>query len=316
MSGKRTTRYLLLLLGALALLWWLSGLLSPGAKQRTFRETLLELDTNTIGAFTITPAPYKGIPPFHFRRTGSGTWRMFWANDSADADPAPVHDLLRLWSRMHVDRFAGRVADIAQRYDLTDSTADRFTIQAGGKQHDLLVGGQTNTDPSMTIVQLPGDVNAYAIEGPMGRYADQTFGGWLPKYLLTGDPKNWTRLTFNFPGNTGYVMERVNDRWTVGGTELDPERTERFLISLSRARGQEVTAPSDTLNAVPMYRLLVEDSTRSAPMIVVVFSSNGGFIVRSTLNPSTVMPFNGENEVPRMFRPPAAFMPQHEAADP
>ena len=308
MFGKLRTKHLLLLLGLLAALWWLSGLFSPRAQQRTFREDLLKLDSNTVTAFTITPALFKQLPPFRFHRISEG-WRMTWGKDSSLADPAPIHVLLRSWSNMHVVNLAGRLADIAGRYDLTDSTVDRLTITAGNETHELLVGRTTAGEAPMTVVNAPGDEHAYAVEGSLGMYADYTYGEWLAKYLVTGDPKNWRRLVFNFPADSGYVMERDGDRWSIDGVPADTARVERFLSSLARARGQSVTDPADTLNAVPQFRLIVEDTTRSAPITVIIYVSKDKFIVRSSLNPGTVMPFGGRDEIPRMFRSRLAFMP-------
>jgi hypothetical protein len=309
MFGKLHTKHLLLLILGLAGLWWLSGLFSPRAQQRTFRENILKLDTNAITGFTITPALNKGLPPIRFQRAGD-SWRMHWGTDSGMVDPHPIHELMSSWSNMRVVRLAGGMAEVRDRYDLGDSTTDRLSITAGKETHELLVGRQTAGEPPMTMVNLPGDEHAYAIEGSLGTYVDYTFSEWLPKYLVTGDPKDWIRLTFNFPADTGYVMERQGERWTIDGVQTDPERTEKFLRSLSRARAQSVTDPADTLSAVPQFRLVVEDTTRSAPIVVVVFASNGRFIVRSSLNPQTVMPFDGRQELPRMFRPRTAFLPR------
>lgn len=308
MLGKLRTKHLLLLLLVLAAIWWFSGRVSPRAQQRTFRERILKLDTNTITGFTITPALNKGFPPIRFQRAGEG-WRMFWGTDSGYVDEHPVHELLHSWSDMRVVRLAGRMADVRDRYDLGDSAADRLTIVAGKETKELLVGRQTAGEPPMTVVNIPGDESAYAIEGSLGSYTDFTFSEWLPKYLVTGDPSNWTRLTFNFPADTGYVMERSGGHWLIDGVTTDSSRTDKFLRSLARARGRSATDPADTLGAVPQFRLVVEDSTRTIPIIVVVFASKGKFIVRSSLNPQTVMPFDGREEVPRMFRPRTAFLP-------
>lgn len=308
MFGKLRTMHLVLLLLGLGGLWWLSGLLSPRAQQRTFREYILKLDTNAVTGFTITPALYKAFPPIRFQRAGEG-WRMFWGTDSATVDHQPIYDLMRSWSGMRVVRLAGRMADVRDRYDLGDSTSDRLTIMAGTETHELIVGRQTAGEPPMTLVNIPGDENAYAIEGSLGSYADLTFSEWLPKYLVRGNPATWWRLTFNFPGTPGYVLERHGTKWLLDGVPTDSAYTDRYLRSLSRARGQTVADPADTLVAVPQFRLVVEDSTRAEPLIVVVFVANDHFIVRSSLNPQTVMPFSGKDEVPRMFRPKTAFLP-------
>ncbi len=308
MFGKLKTKHLVLLLILLAGVWWASGLFSPRAQQRTFREELLRIDTNTINSFTFQPAPYKHLPPLRFERRPDG-WMMFLATDSSKADPAPIHDLFRSWKHLRVNRMAGRMADVATRYDLTDSTAEHLTIEAAGQRYGLRVGRHTAGEGPVTLVSPPGDDQVYAVDGLLGFYADYTYGDWLPKYLVTGDPQNWKRLTFNFPDGIGYVIERTGDRWTMDGVPLDPERTDRFLRSLSKAKGQSAADPADTLVAVPRFRLVVEDTTRTSPIVVIVFSSNGKFIVRSSLNPGSVMPFDGKQEVARMFRPREAFLP-------
>ena len=308
MFGKLGTKHLLVVLALLTALWWISGRFSPRAQQRTFREQLLVLDSNTVSSFTLTPAPFKHLPPLDFQRTAEG-WLMRLGKDSSLADPAPIHLLLRSWSGMRVTSLAGRMADVADKYDLGDSTADRLRITAGTDVHEFLVGRHTAGEAPMTVVSVPGDEYAYAIDGILGLYADRTFGEWLPKYLVTGDPKNWQRIVFNFPTDTGYVMDRGPDGWRIDGVTADQMRVDRFLSSLARARGQSVADPTDTLSAIPQFRLIVEDTTRRAPIVVVVYVSNGKFIVRSSLNPGTVMPFGGRDEIPRMFRPRTTFLP-------
>lgn len=307
MFGKLRTTHLLIVLALLMALWWISGQVSPRAQQRTFREQLIALDSNAVTSFTFTPAPFKHLPPLDFRRTGGG-WRMFLGKDSSLADPVPIHHLLHSWSAMRTTSLAGRMADVAGKYDLDDSTADRLRITAGVEVHEFLVGRHTAGEASMTLINVPGDEQVYAVDGLLGLYADYTYGEWLPKYLVTGDPKNWQRVVFNFPTDSGYVMERGPDGWRIDGVAADSTRIERFLGGLARARGQSVTDPADTLTAVPQFRLIVEDTTRTSPIVVVVYVSNGRFIVRSSLNPGTVMPFGGRDEIPRMFRPRTAFL--------
>jgi Domain of unknown function (DUF4340) len=308
MFGKLRTGHWLLLLVVLALVWWASGSVSPQAQKRTFREEILRLDSHTVQAFTIVPAISKGLSPIRFARKPSGWW-MFWEQDSAKADPAPIHEMLRSWQHMRVTRLVGQVAEVGARYDLSDSAADRLTIHSSGGSHELLIGRHILGEESFTLVTPPDDDRVYAISGSMGKYTDQTFGEWLPRYLVIGDPLNWRRLTFNFPGDTGYVMERVGDQWAIDGVPADQERVAKFLLSLARARGRSVLDPADTLRAIPQFRLVVEDTTRAAPMVVVVYNGDNKFIVRSSLNPTTVMPFDGREEIPRMFRPRTAFLP-------
>jgi hypothetical protein len=107
-------------------------------------------------------------------------------------------------------------------------------------------------------------------------------------------------------------MVRSGSTWLLDGALTDTARVRKFLGSLARSRAQEVADPSDTLQAVPAFRVLVNDTTRQEPIAVVVYNVPGRFIVRTSLNPGVVMNFDGTTEVPRMFRSRLAFLPHPE----
>ncbi len=311
MFGKLRTSHLLLIVAALAALWYITGLFNPAAKQRTFREHILRADTASLRSFTIVPAASKGMPPIHFMRAADG-WIMALMSDTMVADMGPVRNLLGSVADMRPLRVAGKMSVVADRYDLGDSTADHLLLDLPEGPYDLLVGRCTEGDDPITVVSPAGDAQAYGIRGRLGSFTDQTFGDWMPKYLVTGDPRNWTRVQFTFPGDTGYTMVRSGSTWMLDGEPTDTARVRKFLGSLARARAQEVADPADTLHAIPAFRLLVNDTTRTEAIAVVVYQVPGRFIVRTSLNPGVIMNFDGTTEVPRMFRSRLAFLPHPE----
>lgn len=309
MFGKLRPAYLLAILAVLVAVWWIGGRKSPRAAQRTFRERLLQVDTAALGAFTVVPAAYKGLPPIHFRRTPEG-WSMRMGADSSLVEDGSVRSVLQAVRDMRVIRLVGRWTEVGGRYDLLDSTVDRLLLATASGAVELLVGATQASGEVTTAVRLAGDEEAYAIAGDLGGATDRSYGGWLPKHLVVGDPRNWTRVSFRFPNDSTYALERDGTRWRIGDQLTDSARTWRYLQSLARARGQDVADPRDTLQAVPGYRVEVTDTTRARPMQVTVYlvPQEQRFIVRTTLNPAVVMPFSADKEIPRMFRAPAAFL--------
>ncbi len=307
MFGKLRAVHWVAILAVLGIIWWLSGRVSPAAQQRTFREEIMRVDTAKVNAITIVPAAKRRYPELHFMRRTEG-WSLHMGLDSAYVDEAPVNTLLAAIHAMRPVQLAGTLSMVKERYDLGDSARDRLLIEAGPQRYELFVGRSTSGDEPFTVVNPPGDENAYAIAGKLGELTDRTFGGWLPKYLVMGDPMRWNRLIYTFPGDSGYVLKRYGDRWLIDGHPTDSTRIWKYLYSLARSKGRSVADPRDTLMARPAFRLVVEDSTEAQPTIVVVFALPDRFIVRSSLNPGTVMPFDAREEVPRMFRRPRAFM--------
>ena len=235
---------------------------------------------------------------------------MRLGTDSSEVEAEAVRDVLGTVADMRTIQFAGQAESVAARYDLTDSSADRLTLRTPQGPVELWVGAGGLGEGATTAVRLPQDQDVYTVAGGLGKAADLTYGGWLPKRLVAGDPQHWTRITFRFPNDSSYALERTGDHWSISGVRTDSTRTWRFLRSLSRARGQEAADPRDTLVAIPGYRVTVTDTTRPDPMVVTVYlvPQEQRFIVRSSLHPQVVMPFDPRTEIPRMFRPPVSFM--------
>ena len=309
MFGKLRTGHWLVILALLAGLWWWSGRVSPTAQQRTFKEVLVQVDSSTITAFTLVHAPFKGFPNIRFTRL-KGNWQMVMGLDTAWADPEPVNDVLAAFNDMRVLRLVGPMRSVAQPYNLDTLNAEILIVESPTMRYELRVGNHAGGDDHQTTVNPLGDTMAYAISGLLGMRTNMPFSGWVPKYLVNGDPANWKRLIFQFPGDRNYTMEKRDGAWFIANVALDPVKIDRYLGSLARSRGQELTDPNDTLTAQLAYRLIVEDTTRTLPVVVVVAALQGRFIVRSSLNPLSIMPFDAKNEVPRMFRPPTAFLPE------
>ena len=175
MFGKLRTSHLLLIVAILAALWWITGLLSPTARQRTFREQLLQLDTASLGSFTIVPALSKGLPPLRFLRKGR-SWELAMLNDTTVVDIDPVRSLLGSLANMRALRVAGSMVSVADRYDLGDSTADHLVLDVPTGRIDMLVGRCTEGEDPMTVVSPAGDVNAYGITGRLGTFTDPAGG--------------------------------------------------------------------------------------------------------------------------------------------
>lgn len=308
MFGRLRTVHWLLIIGVLVAVWWFTGKRSPKAQQRTFREALMRTDTGALRAFSVLPAPYKGLPEIFLTRTNSG-WRVRMGMDSTAADPEAVNTVLRALHDMRVARVAGGMGSVKSIYDLDDTQVDRLRFNTPDGPREVLVGKSTLGDEQHTIVNTQDDTIAYAIPGMLGMYADAPYSGWLPKYLVYGDPARWRRLYFTFPDGGSYTMENKGGLWYIQDRLLDQSKTLGYLRSLAKSRGQRLVDPRDTLTARSAFRLVVEDSTLTTPIVVLVAATAPDrFIVRSSLNPFSVMPFDPKTEIVRMFRPPYAFM--------
>jgi hypothetical protein len=310
MSDKARITLLAAVAVALALLWWLGGQSWKNAEQRTFRASLLHTDTAALRSFTIALAPAKHLPPLHFRRDSLG-WTV--SSDSAvfRAFQRPMNELLAQLADIRPLSVAGAGPLVRERYRLGDSLADQLQLP-GATGGVLRVGASTSGANTATAMMLKGDTNVYLVAGTFHAVTGMTLTDWIPKPMVNGDPRNWQRITFVFPGRHMYSLVRSSGGWTVNGLPADTVKVEKYLRALSRYYGHGLVNPADTLNAELIYSMRVEDRSRRDPIILGIFNTPKGLIGRSTLAPSwMVLPIDAQQDVQRMFRPPEAFM-QHQ----
>ncbi len=317
MSDKMKLAVAAALVIALALWWWLGGL-SPERKEgRSFRASFPPVDTASITTFNLTTVPGAGRVAIQFQRDAEG-WVASQDGHAVRAFQRPINDLFNALANLHPVAVAGTGPDVMQQYAITDSLTGLFrSPQVFGGQV-LRVGGTTqpvaaptlDAPPPATAIMLQGDPQVYLVEHLFNQVFNMQLADWLIKPMLNSDPAQWDRITFVFPGSAGYSIERHNGQWLVAGQPADTLKVERYLRALSKYHGAALANPADTANALLMYSIMVEDRGRDRPMLLGIFRSGDHWIARSTLAPPwLVMAIDPDVEIPRMFRPPQAFMP-------
>lgn len=308
MSDKLRIGLLAALVAALALAWWLGGRSPSETGQRTFRQQLAAVDTAALRAFTLTPVPRTGEAPLRFTRDSSG-WQVAQGDRRTAAFARPLAQLLAALHRMEPISRPGPDPATLQRYGISDSLAALVQVQ-DAEPFTLRIGITTGGQEPATAILREGDPNVYLVPGALSWIMELGFEDWITKPMVNGDPAQWERLTFIFPGNVGYVLERSGTGWLVDGQPADSTRVAKYLHALSEYYGDALADPADTLHARPLYTLRVEDRSRQAPVTLVIYDAGHRLIARSSLAPpEVVMAFDAGMELPRMFRPPNAFLP-------
>lgn len=316
MSDKAHTRLLAALVLALALWWFLGGQRPEVREGRTFPAQLLQVDTAALTRFKLVPKPSTGSGPISFRRQGS-QWIASQGEQSTPAFQRPIDQLFALLAHLQPVAMPGAGKSVVERYALDEGAAARFSSPEVLDGAELRVGSATKGPetptqdplPIATAVQIEGDPNVYLVEGDFGHVFNMTLLDWVPKPMVNGNPANWERITFFFPGGIGYALERTATGWLSNGEPANTEKVEKYLWAMSRYYGSLMVDPADTLNAVPVYSMRVEDKSRPEPIVFTVYQVGDHLIARSNLAPNwLVMPFDPELELPRMFRPPTAFL--------
>lgn len=317
MSDKTKLAVAAALVIALALWWWLGGLSLERKEGRSFRASFPPVDTGAIRTFRLTTVPGAGRATIQFQRDQEG-WVASQDGHSVRAYQRPINELFTALANLRPEAVAGTGAQVLRQYAITDSLAGLFRSPQVFNGQELRVGNTTeplaeptlDAPPPATAVRVQGDPHVYLVEYMFNHVFRMELADWLTKPMLNGDPSQWERITFVFPGSTGYSIERQNGKWLVAGQPADTLKVERYLRALSKYHGTALANPADTAHALLTYSIMVEKRDHARPMLLGIFRAGNNWIARSTLAPPwLVMAIDPEVEIPRMFRPPTAFMP-------
>ena len=309
MFGKRGTRTLLIVLAALPVIYFLSSVRSTRARERSFKEYVMQLDTAMVKRVEFQPRRTKP-DPMQLDRTGTD-WTVTHKGITARADNGTVRSLLEKFVAMRTVRVSGMMDKMKDGAELNDSLAIpiTFTLDDGTTQ-ELLVGRNSNSPDGRdfwTQVNIPGEKEIYAVSAVLTGQLDQEMSAWRVRTLVKGDPTSWQRLSFTYPADSGYVLQRNGAEWLVDEMPADSAKVNKYLKSLALSRVQQFADTVNVSSLAPMHQLRIDDSASPEPIVVQVYAWGNGYVVTSTLNPGGVMHFDAFREMPRLFRPRHAW---------
>ncbi len=303
MFNKARTKALLIVVIALALIWFIGDHFGMCSKERTFHDVVMTIDTADVRSFTISAQRHDRIP-MRFYRDGP-VWRLAAGGDTLRVERKAVQDVLGPLGDLRVKRLVGMMGLVKDRYELTDTLCERLTVElSNGETRELLVGKSTfSPKDTWSHVSIPGEKEVFAIDGKLSMATEMKVEDWRPRTVVKGDPKHWTKLHFTFPGND-YVMERINGAWTLDGGTADTARIGKYLASLANSDAHFIAKGASIEGAPVVGRLEITDTSRPEPILVEVHPSpDGRFILHSSVNPENLLWFDAERELPRLFRP-------------
>lgn len=309
MFNKLGTRTLVIVAAVLGLIWFLADRFGTGSQQRTFRSEILRLDTAAVSRIRIS-SRVTAHKPVLLERTGAQEWLVKYEGTEHRGSHATIQRLLSELRSLDADRMIGKMDAVKDRYDLSDSLATTVTITVNGTDRTLAFGKrvQANNGP-FTYVNLSGENEVYAIAGNVGGELDNKADHWRPRELMTGDPATWQRITFTYPADTGYVLERNGAGWLVDSMPADSGKVNNYLKSIALSKAQIFADSVDVSTMTPAYVMKVEDTARPEPVLVQAYPYGYSFLITSTLNPGSAMYFDPQREMPRLFRPRHRWFP-------
>ena len=303
MANKFNNRTLLIVLVALAALYFLSNFLQSRSRTKTSLNTeLVTIDTSAITEFTV-----DNENPVKFTRNGN-QWQVTSNGITDEADINSVNTLLSQLLTIKAERLVANSSDKWGEYQLTDSTATRVTVIEGGKGEtlDLYVGRFQYRPPAQTqqnqfqqqqpqiqgstYVRVGGDEKVYATEGFLAMTFSGGFKTWREGQFLRATKSNIRQVQFDYPADSSFVLARPDSLWTLNGEIIENQNSvDTYLNNLVYKQDKNFTDNFSGVG-VPTHSLTISGDNMTN-IVVKAFAdhTNDYYYLQSTLNPGATV---------------------------
>ncbi len=273
MFKKMSTTTLLVILGVLVLVYLGVEFFVKKERSSSFRAELVEVDTSKISGINI-----YGNDTLNLQRSDAGLWQVENANGKmVEAQSSSVQNLLNTlmsikpsriatndkakWSEYSVDTAGTRVIVHEGKKKTLDLIVGRFGFDQDAMQQQQMQMGGRGMQQFYTYVRLNDEDEVYVADQFMGMSlsSDATSYRNTLVWQLTTD--SISSIQFEYPADSGFVLQRTNELWQVNGAEADSANVMEYLNKIRNLNASEFADDVEiaSLNQ-PIVRLDIESN--------------------------------------------------------
>lgn len=238
---KFSNKILIITFLALVALFAGSKLFHSPARESNIDATALVVDTAGITSIALHAGQDSG--EIRLQKEGS-LWTVSHNGKRVHAQAADVNSLLTALAGLKPQRIVSRKPEKWDQYGVGDTTAVRVVINnSTGDKRDLFVGEESSGN---TYVRSDEGAEVFVVNDNLRMKTNLEFNDWRDPAVLRLQNERITKITFEYPADTGYVVEKKGS-WMIGGRKADSAAVETYLRQL---RFVDHTRFADTFSTV------------------------------------------------------------------
>jgi hypothetical protein len=298
MSGKFNNRILLIVLIGLSGIFILSRVITSKKAERTLDTDLVEIDTARITTLHIFPSAEQGAELI-FSRNGYA-WNVTMDDFSVPADRFAVGNAITGLLNLKADRLVARSEEKWSEFHVNDSLGTRVLIKEGKKTTLDMIIGRFNYQPppggysgygqnygtGITYVRKADENEVYAVEGFLAMSFNQGFNSWRDQSISRLSAGQISKIIFDYPADSGFVAQKMEANWMIGGILADSASMAQYLSGLSRKSHTDFADGFSPVSG-PDYQATFEGANME-PLLIRAFSqTEDELILHSSINPDS-----------------------------
>ncbi len=258
---------------------------------RSFRATLVEIDTAIVDRMHLYPEGSNGSP-IELLKSGS-TWTVSKDNMTHPATSAAVSNMMRILTEIKTKRLISKSKEHWADYELDENTAKRLEVYSGEQKVDAFLIGRFNFDQTTrsatTYMRKVDEIDIYSVDGFLSMSLDKKVDDFRDKQLFRSfDKENIDKIEYTSAGHNKSISRDLENNWRDEANRLvDSTSVSQYLAKLSAMNGKELV---DDYIETPEAHLcdLTFVSDKQVTNNIKCYAESGdfsSFLLFSTLNP-------------------------------
>jgi len=283
MVNKLSVKILLIVFAVLIIIVAWQYVFNAGKSERSFRSTLVSIDTAKVTSISIYPAA-TGHKEVKIYKEGN-YWNVNLPNGkSATVPTSKVEDLFIQLLVIKPESVAGLNESQWKNFDVDTSGTRVKVFEGNNNTLDLTIGKFTYQQPrSMsTYVRVEGDPNVYQVDGFLTYTFNHSADYFRDDHVINDDYMNWKKLTFTYPADSSFQLVKNNNHWEVNGKQADSAKVVNYLSTLSQIEDPNfLDSPDQSIFNKALYNLTIQTSSLGA-ITVSAFADTSNMAVTSS----------------------------------
>jgi hypothetical protein len=303
------------ILAALVLVYFAVEFFGGKSRSKSFKAEIVEIDTAKVSKVIIGA---KGEQLELLKENNA--WKVSIGEGKyAKAQLSSVKSTLNSLLTIKPARIAAKNPDKWKDYQV-DSAGTRVQVFEGGKNTlDLVIGrfgfdqqamqqqqqqqqqmGGRAMPKFFTYVRLENEEEVYVADGFMSMSVNTDASGFRNKELLSLTTDAISEIQFNYPADSGFVLNKIDSVWSVFGNQADSAATAGYLSDIRNLTNSNfVDDVPPTALVSPTVSMNIKQNGKADIMVRAFQHPVHAWIINSSENPASY--FADETLVNKLF---------------
>ena len=266
---------------------------------RTFKSDLVEVVADDVTSIEIYPKAANGNLIKLFKE--NDLWKVESGRIKFNADQAIAGRMISEINEMKTKSVVATNKESWGKFEVTDSLGTSVKLLKGSSVlADIVIGKFSYSEPrNMTsYVRLAGEKEVYGVEGMLGMSFNRNINAFRDRTIIKSNKADWTKLTFSYPADSSFVLEKKGEKWMIGEMETDSASVVNYFNQIASLSDGSFTDEKPAIAAT--HRLTIEGNNMMPKVEILGFYSDPeNFVLESNQNPDTWI--NSKNTAKKVF---------------